>query len=53
MLQDVTALIELLWQGYLAFQLENSFKKFYDRYQDLIEKYQKSVKETVNDLLPG
>ena len=31
-------------QGYIALKLEKSFKKFYGRYQDLIEKYQRSVK---------
>ena len=30
----------LLSQGYIALRLEKSFKKFYGRYQDLIEKYQ-------------
>ena len=29
----------LLPQGYIALRLEKSFKKFYGRYQDLIEKY--------------
>ena len=40
---------------YIALRLERSFKKFYDRYQDqdLIEKYQRLVKEMVNDSLPG
>ena len=33
--------------------LEKSFKKFYGRYQDLIEKYQRSVKVMVNDSFPG
>ena len=31
----------LLSQGYRALRLEKSFKKFYGRYQDLIEKYQR------------
>ena len=31
----------LLSQGYIALRLEKSFKKFYGRYQDLIEKYQR------------
>ena len=39
--------------GYAAFRLEKSFKKCYGRYQDLIEKYERSVKEMVNDSLPG
>ena len=37
----------LLSQGYIALRLEKSFKKFYGRYQDLIEKYQGSVKVMV------
>ena len=43
----------LLSQGYIALRLEKSFKKFYGRYQDIIEKYQRSVKEMVNDSFPG
>ena len=39
----------LLSVGYIALQLEESFKKFYGRYQDLIEKHQKSVKKMLND----
>ena len=39
----------LLSQGYIALRLQKSFKKFYARYQDLIEKYQRSVKVMVND----
>ena len=42
----------LLSQGYVALRLEKSFKKFYGRYQNIIEKYQRSVKEIVNDLFP-
>ena len=38
---------------YTALRLGKSFKKFYGSYQDLTEKYQMSVKETVNDLFPG
>ena len=38
----------LLSQGYIALQLEKSFGKFYGRYQDLTEKYQRSVKDMVN-----
>ena len=30
-----------------------SHQKFYGRYQDFIEKYQRSVKEMVNDSFPG
>ena len=43
----------LLSQGYIALKLEKSFKKFYGRSQDLTEKYQRSVKEMVNDPFPG
>ena len=43
----------LLSQGYIALTLERSFKKFYGRYQDLIEKYQRSVNVMVNDSFPG
>ena len=39
----------LLSQGYIALRLEKSFNKFYGRYQIIIEKYQRSVKEMVND----
>ena len=38
---------------YIALRLEKSFKKFYGRCQDLIEKYQRSVNVMVNDLFPG
>ena len=34
----------LLSQGSIALRLKKSFKKFYGRYQDIIEKYQRSVK---------
>ena len=48
-----TCLVErLLSQGYIALRLEKSFKKFYGRYQNLIEKYQRSVKEILNDSFP-
>ena len=43
----------LLSQGYIALRLEKSFKKFYGRYQDLIEKYQRSVNVIVSDSFPG
>ena len=43
----------LLSQGYIAVRLEKSFKKFYGRYQDLIEKYQRSINVMVNDSFPG
>ena len=44
---------QLLSQGCIALRLEKSFKKFYCRYQDLIEKYRRSVKVMVNDSFPG
>ena len=37
---------------YIALRLEESFKKFYGRYQDLIEKYQRSVTQMVTDSFP-
>ena len=43
----------LLSQGYIALRLEKSFRKFYGRSQDLIEKYQRSVNVMVNDSFPG
>ena len=43
----------LLSQGYIALRLEKSYKKFYGRYQNLIEKYQRSIKVMVNDSFPG
>ena len=43
----------LLSQSYIALRLGKSFKKFYGRYQDLIEKYQRSVKVIVNNSFPG
>ena len=43
----------LLSQGYRALRLEKSFKKFYGRYQDLIEKYRRSVNAMVSDSFPG
>ena len=42
----------ILSQGYIALELEKSFKKFYGKYQDL-EKCQRSVKEIVNDSFLG
>ena len=43
----------LLSQGYVVLGLEKSFKKFYGRYQDLIEKYKRLIKVIVNDSFPG
>ena len=42
----------LLSQGYVALRLEKSFKKFFGKCQDLIEKYQRSVKVIINDSFP-
>ena len=44
---------QLLSQGYIALRLKKSFTKFYGRYHDLIEKYQRSVNVMVNDSFPG
>ena len=33
--------------------IKKSFKKFYGRYQDLIEKYRRSVNAMVSDSFPG
>ena len=43
----------LVSQGCIALRLEKSFKKFYGRYQDLIEKYQRSVNVMVDDSFQG
>ena len=43
----------LLSQGHIVLRLEKSFKKFYGRYLDLIEEYQRPVKVMVNDSFPG
>ena len=43
----------LLSQGCRALSLEKSLKKFYGRYQDLFEKYQRSVNVMVNNSFPG
>ena len=43
----------LLSQDHTALRLDKSFKKFYGRYQDLIEKYQRSVNVMANDSFPG
>ena len=46
-------LIDFSVTRYIALKLEKSFKKFCARYQDLIEKYQRSVKVVVNDSFLG
>ena len=40
-------------QGYKIKFLRNSFKKFYGKYADLMRKYQKSVKDMINDSFRG
>ena len=42
----------VLSQGYKANRLRNSFQKFYGRYPDVVAKYQKSVRDMMNDLFP-
>ena len=42
----------LLCQGYKVNRLRNSFQKFYGRYPDVVAKYQKSVKDMMNDSFP-
>ena len=42
----------LLSQGYKINRLRNSFNKFYGRYTDQVMKYQKSVRDMVNDSFP-
>ena len=43
----------LLSKGKITLQLEKSFKKFHYRFQDLMETYQRPVKEMVNHSLKG
>ena len=40
-------------QGYRYEHLRDSFKKFFDRYRDLIIKYQRSVSGKVKDSFPS
>ena len=42
----------LLSQNYKVNRLRNSFQKCYGQYPDLVEKYQKSVRDMLNDLFP-
>ena len=42
----------LLSQGSEVNRLRNSFQKFYGRYPDLVEKYQKSVEDMLNNSFP-
>ena len=56
MISDIATsawLIDFCHKAYIALRLEKSFKKFYGRYRDLIEKYQRSVNVMVNDSFPG
>ena len=53
---DITTsawLIDFCHKAIIALKLEKSFKKFCGRYQDLIEKYQRSVSVMMNDSFPG
>ena len=42
---------KLLKQGYLAERLKSSFRKFYGRYEDLIQQYEVSLSRMLNDIL--
>ena len=42
---------KLLKQGYLVERLKASFRKFYGRYGDLIQKYEVSLSRMLNDIL--
>ena len=42
---------KLLKQGYLAERLKSSFRKFYGRYGDLIQQYEVSLSQMLNDIL--
>ena len=42
---------KLLKQGYLVECLKSSFRKFYDRYRDLIQQYEVSLSPMLNDIL--
>ena len=42
---------KLLIQGYLAERLKSSFRKFYGRYGDLIQQYEVSLSQMLNDIL--
>ena len=42
---------KLLKRGYLAERLKSSFRKFYDRYKDLIQQYEVSLLRMLNDIL--
>ena len=42
---------KLLQQGYLVERLKSSFRKFYDRYGDLIQQYEVTLSRMLNDIL--
>ena len=42
---------KVLKQGYLAERLKSSFRKFYGRYGDLIQQYEVSLSQMLNDIL--
>ena len=42
---------KLLKQGYLVERLKSSFRKFYGRYGDLVEKYGVTLSRMLNDIL--
>ena len=53
MILDVTISAWLIDFCHIALRLEKSVERFYGRYQDLIGKYQRSVKEMANDSFKG
>ena len=56
MISDIATnawLIDFCHKAKEPLRLEKSFKKFYGRYQDLIEKYRRSVNAMVSDSFPG
>ena len=42
---------KLLKQGYLVERLKSSFRKFYGRYGDLIQQYEVSLSQLLNDIV--
>ena len=42
---------KLLKQGYLVERLKSSFRKYYGRYEDLIQQYEVSLSRMLNDIL--
>ena len=41
----------LVKQGYLLERLKSSFRKFYGRYGDLVQQYEVSLSQMLNDIL--